>query len=84
MFFTHPSSLLRCRFLERSSCQALCRGYSHVLHLQQIDIKSWSIIAERTSDDDFSPTLGQLLDLLEILSRQLPCTHGRTILEVKA
>ena len=83
MFSAHPSSLLRCRFFERSSCYALCCGYRHVLHLHQIDIKSRSIIAERASNDDFSPPLGKLFDLLEILSRQLPCTHGMTILDVK-
>jgi hypothetical protein len=84
LFATHPSSLLCCRFFHRSSCQALCRGHSDLLHLHQIDIKSRSIIAERTPHDDFSPTLRELLDLFEILSRQLPCTHGMTILDVKA
>jgi len=64
---------LLCRGLFQRPCRQTLRcGYGHVFHLRQINIKSWPFLAESSADDDFSPTLGELFDVFQILGRQLP------------
>jgi hypothetical protein len=47
----------------------LGRSHGHLFHLGQIDIEPRSFVTERPADGDFSPALGQLLDVLQILGR---------------
>jgi hypothetical protein len=46
---------------------ALGRSDGHLFHLGQINIEPRPFVAERAADGDFSPALGQLLDVLQIL-----------------
>jgi hypothetical protein len=58
--------LLGGSLFERPSGQALGRRHRYLFHLGQIDIEPRPFVAKGPPDDDFSPALGQLLDVLQI------------------
>ena len=60
---------------ESAGHQSLHGGHGHVFHLGQIDIESGTVFAPLLADDDFSPALGQVGDVLEIFGGEFACGH---------
>jgi hypothetical protein len=76
--------LLRGGLFEGAGGQAAGRSLSDLLQLRQIDIQPGSLVPEGTSDDDFSPVLGEIGDALQIIGSQLARAHEEIFLEVRA
>jgi hypothetical protein len=60
--------------------QARRRGAGHLLHSIEIDVQARALVAEGTTGDDFAPTGGEGLDLLEEFGREGPTGHGESCL----
>lgn len=84
MLVAQELGLLRRGFFEGAGGQAAGRGLSDLLHIGQIDIQPGSLVSVGAADDDFAPVLGDLGDAVQIIGSQLPCTHDKIILEVRA
>ena len=76
--------LLRGGLFKGAGGQAAGRGLRDLLHMAQIDIQPRSLVPVGAADDDSAPVLGDLADAVQIFSSQLPCTHDKIILEVRA
>jgi hypothetical protein len=76
--------LSRRGLLQGAGRQSAGRGLSDLLHLGQIDLEAGSLVPEGAADDDFAPLLGDDGDTIQILGSQLPRTHDKIILKVRA
>jgi hypothetical protein len=65
-------ALLAGGVFEGSRRQPTGGGHGDFLHLAQIDIQPWPLVAEGMPYDNFSPALGEFRDLFQIFGGQLP------------
>jgi hypothetical protein len=70
--------LLRCRF-EGPREQGPDGRHGDVFHLSEVDVESGAVLAPVLPDDDFSPSLRQLADPLEIFLGQFARRHGASV-----
>jgi hypothetical protein len=66
LFLTQLDRLLQCRHLQGAGQQSTHGRHRHLFHLVEIDIQTGSLLAPMLPHNDFSPTLGQFLDVLDI------------------
>jgi hypothetical protein len=62
--------------------QATSGRSSDLLHRLEVDVGARAGLAEDAASDDFAPASGQILDLLEFLSRDGALRHGQSCLVV--
>src|SRR5262245_45025733 len=72
------SLLLRCRFQSAGQQAAHC-SHGDFFHLVEIDIEARAILAPLLSHNDFSPTLCQFGDPLDIFFRQFAFRHVASV-----
>lgn len=60
---------------ERPGQQRLHGRHGDIFHLGQIDIQTRTLLAPLLSHDDFSPSLGEVLDVAEVFARKFACGH---------
>jgi hypothetical protein len=69
---TELLSLLAGGRLHGSGSQPPSGSHRHGLHLCQIDVEPWALLAEGLPSDDFSPTVSQPLDAGQVFRSELP------------
>jgi hypothetical protein len=66
LFLTQPISLLESSCFQGAGQQCSHSHHRHLLHLIEVDLQSWALLAPVTPHDDFSPFLSQSRDPLDI------------------
>jgi hypothetical protein len=60
---------------ESSGKQSADSGHSDLLHLIESHLQSRPILSPLLLDNNFTPPLGEFLDVSQILARQFVCVH---------
>lgn len=80
-FVAELLGLLLGRGFERPGQQRLHGSHRDIFHLGQIDIQAGALLAPLLSDDDFSPSLGEFVDVAEVFDHELACGHVASLQE---
>jgi hypothetical protein len=81
LLLTQLAGLLLRRHLQGARQQRLHGRHRHFLHLRQVNVQAWTLLAPLLPHDDSSPALGKFLDPANILGCRFACCHVASLQE---